>query len=171
MFANIGSVSRQFSQNWIKDGRYIVQLKSLTTGHTQLKGDQWKAVLEIIHVIEAPKPDSLGQGFPHQVGEEVIRIRNKSSMGCVPEFKTIMCVAYNITDAQVSLEHSRHATSPEQPLAGTFYDVTVTTTRTKAWTEHSAPGQHLFTRMDWNARVDEATIAAYRAQAQQNPQG
>lgn len=145
MFKDVAKANRQFPSNWLRQGRYLCRIESVTTINTR-KGDGWKLDLLVLEAID----DDEGKG--HKPGEVVQRIRYQSQDGTLAEFKTLVCCMYECQDEEVGTEECDTICSDKNPLGGRFVEVQASTVETRQSTPES---QKFFTRVDFLRPLEE----------------
>ena len=153
MFDKIEGVSRQFDNNYLRAGRYVLLIDEVTTGGGR-KGEHWRLTGKVVAVLDND------EGRGHKLGEVVKRIRPDKQDGSLPEFKALVCVMYDCAEDEISKDHCNEITLAKdkggrQPLAGTFVEVTAKQVETR---ESTPAKPKFFTRCDYNRRIEAADV-------------
>lgn len=155
MFDKIESVGRQFDNNFLRAGRYILWIDEVATGKGR-RAEHWRLVGKVVAVLDGD------EGRGHKLGEIVKRIRPDNQDGSLPEFKALVCVMYDCTEDEVTPADCNEISlardkGGKNPLGGTFVEVAARQVETR---ESTPEKPRFFTRCDYVRRIEHADVRA-----------
>lgn len=155
MFDKIEGVSRQFDNNFLRAGRYILWIDEVATGKGR-KTEHWRLVGKVVAVLDSD------EGRGHKIGEMVKRIRPDTQDGSLPEFKALVCTMYECEESEVTKEDCNEITlardkGGKNPLGGMFVEVAARQVETR---ESTPEKPKFFTRVDYVRRIQSQDVRA-----------